>query len=511
MRLFVAAVVLAGCATSKPGFDNDAGDQPDASPDGSSDSGMKETGPMIGCNDGVKNGNETDVDCGGGMCNACVDDKACVKPTDCANGSCFGGHCGPRLWFAESTGTDTAVAGNQMWIAAQGASVTAMLWAPSLVYLRWAGTLRFVGGGNGICHVGQRFVIDGMPTGDMNWGNAIMVQRGSTRWHEMFNVELAVPLGMGMHTIGTEMDNANGYATCNLDGDSGAAYERSRLAVAAFDPTTAWYAESSGDTGAIGPGGWVDIPGAALTIPLTAASHVQLSLQGTENVGAPYGHCAYRLVLDNMPLGDANHGQAISVGDGPGGWWAPVAIKHGQDLASGSHSVRAQMRNSGGTGTCQAGNGNNAYARFHLLATAAAQGGLSQSLESTGGSQILGSNSMWTPVGGLQASFNLGGATTYMMVEIAGTQRTTSGSGQCAYRLVVDGMPMGEMNHGMAINVGDAANAWWTHTGLVWGTKLTTGLHSIGLDVRNSSNTGDCGVNGDALPYGRVRMLLRAL
>jgi hypothetical protein len=511
MRAFFF-LLLAGCATSHSDFDTDSGDQPDASPPMDA---AKETTPEaapMACANGVKDGNESDVDCGGGMCNACPDDKLCAKPTDCANGSCFSGHCGPRMWFVESNGSDTPVVGNMMWTPSAGTSIKAMLWAPSLVYLRWSGTLRFAGGGNGICHVGQRFVIDGTPTGDPNWGNAIMVQRGSTRWHEPFNLEMAVPLGQGMHTITTEMDNASGgYATCNLDGDTGAPYDRSRLAVAAFDPASAWYAESSGDTGALGPSGWVDIPGAALTIPLASASHVQFTMQGTENVGAPYGHCAYRLVLDNTPLGDANHGQSISVGDASGGWWAPVGLKYGQDLPVGSHSVRAQMRNSAGAGVCQAGQGNNAYARFHLLATASAQGGFTQSFESTGGSQVLGSSSPWTPVGGLQASFNLGGATTYMLVEVAGTQRTGSGSsGQCAYRLVVDGTPQGDMNWGTAVNVSDLANAWWTHTGMLWGSKLNTGLHSVSLEVRNGGNTGDCGVNGDGLPYGRVRMLLRS-
>src|SRR5581483_4925170 len=105
-----------------------------------------DTPPMATCSDMMKNGTESDIDCGG-SCMPCADDKTCNKPVDCANGSCFGGHCGPRIWFAESTGKDIAVPGNQQWIAAQGTSITAMLWAPSLVYLRWNGTMRFAGGG----------------------------------------------------------------------------------------------------------------------------------------------------------------------------------------------------------------------------------------------------------------------------------------------------------------------------------------------------------------------------
>lgn len=516
-RLLLFLFFSIGCANSRSSFDEDAGDLPDTS---TPDSGMMmmtmmdatiDTPVMATCSDMTKNGTESDIDCGG-SCAPCADDKICNKPADCASGSCFAGHCGPRMWFAESTGQDIAVPGNQQWIAAQGTSIKAMLWAPSLVYLRWNGTMRFAGGGNGICHMGQRFVIDGMPTGDATWGNAIMVQRGSTRWHEPFNLEMAVMLPMGMHTFSTEIDNANGYATCNLDGDMGALYDRSRLVAIAFDPQTSWYAESSGSTGGLGPNsGWTDIPGAALAIPLASNSHVQFSMQGSEYVGQPYGHCAYRFVLDGNPLGDPNHGQAIAVGDGGGGWWAPVAIVYGQDLASGMHSIKAQMRNSSVAGSCDAGKGNDAYARFHLLATASPQMGFSQSFESTGGPQIFSTGSQWTAIAGLQTSFNLGGATPWMMIDVAGTQRTVSGSGHCAYRLVIDGTPLGEINHGQTIDVGDIANTWWTYTGIGYAQKFSTGLHQVSVEARNSGNSGDCGVNGDGQPYGRVRMLLRAL
>ena len=48
------------------------------------------------CGDGVKNGNETDVDCGGAgfngapACPACADKKHCAKNTDCVHLICFG-------------------------------------------------------------------------------------------------------------------------------------------------------------------------------------------------------------------------------------------------------------------------------------------------------------------------------------------------------------------------------------------------------------------------------------
>jgi len=45
------------------------------------------------CPDGVVNGDETDIDCGGPACPPCVADRICLEPTDCASGVCTGGIC----------------------------------------------------------------------------------------------------------------------------------------------------------------------------------------------------------------------------------------------------------------------------------------------------------------------------------------------------------------------------------------------------------------------------------
>ena len=55
------------------------------------------------CSDGVKNGNETDTDCGG-SCKGCATGKVCAKPADCATGACSGSVCvGPTggmiIWY----------------------------------------------------------------------------------------------------------------------------------------------------------------------------------------------------------------------------------------------------------------------------------------------------------------------------------------------------------------------------------------------------------------------------
>jgi len=63
------------------------------------------------CDDQVKNGNETDADCGGGLCLPCGKDKTCVQNTDCASGSCNNGLCGDPDPCADGvlSGTETDV------------------------------------------------------------------------------------------------------------------------------------------------------------------------------------------------------------------------------------------------------------------------------------------------------------------------------------------------------------------------------------------------------------------
>ncbi|CAF0948338.1 unnamed protein product [Adineta steineri] len=45
------------------------------------------------CNDGIKNNGETDVDCGGSNCSPCDIGKACYGAGDCVNSSCVSGTC----------------------------------------------------------------------------------------------------------------------------------------------------------------------------------------------------------------------------------------------------------------------------------------------------------------------------------------------------------------------------------------------------------------------------------
>ena len=47
------------------------------------------------CTDGVQNGAELGVDCGGGTCGGCPDGTGCGQPTDCASDACVSSVCAP--------------------------------------------------------------------------------------------------------------------------------------------------------------------------------------------------------------------------------------------------------------------------------------------------------------------------------------------------------------------------------------------------------------------------------
>jgi len=48
------------------------------------------------CNDGYKNGDETDIDCGGTLCDPCPDGKSCLVNSDCLSNFCNGGVCASK-------------------------------------------------------------------------------------------------------------------------------------------------------------------------------------------------------------------------------------------------------------------------------------------------------------------------------------------------------------------------------------------------------------------------------
>jgi hypothetical protein len=60
------------------------------------------------CSDGVKNGNETDVDCGGATtCGRCANGRTCGAATDCTSGICTGGTCRAQVSATVQVFSDT--------------------------------------------------------------------------------------------------------------------------------------------------------------------------------------------------------------------------------------------------------------------------------------------------------------------------------------------------------------------------------------------------------------------
>ena len=101
--MVVAAAMLFACGgdsgSGGGGGSTDAGGGSDASKvvDAGSkvvDSGTTtDAGKAASCSDGVKNQDETDVDCGGSTCQKCANGKACKAAADCMSGDCEGTTC----------------------------------------------------------------------------------------------------------------------------------------------------------------------------------------------------------------------------------------------------------------------------------------------------------------------------------------------------------------------------------------------------------------------------------
>jgi hypothetical protein len=68
--------------------------------------------PSETCTDGIKNGSETDVDCGGGSCPPCANGKMCGINADCESNRCLSGFCvdaGPTCTDGIKNGNETDI------------------------------------------------------------------------------------------------------------------------------------------------------------------------------------------------------------------------------------------------------------------------------------------------------------------------------------------------------------------------------------------------------------------
>lgn len=78
-------------------------------------------GLCVSCTDGLQNGDETDIDCGGGDCPACSAGKECVLSTDCETRSCISGHCSAPVSCLAIKQGDPALPDGQYVIDPDGA------------------------------------------------------------------------------------------------------------------------------------------------------------------------------------------------------------------------------------------------------------------------------------------------------------------------------------------------------------------------------------------------------
>lgn len=66
--------------------------------------------PAPTCTDNRKNGSETAVDCGGATCAKCAPGLTCLAPSDCVSSVCTGGICAQALCFdSVKNGTETDI------------------------------------------------------------------------------------------------------------------------------------------------------------------------------------------------------------------------------------------------------------------------------------------------------------------------------------------------------------------------------------------------------------------
>lgn len=119
MRRAWAAVpfwLVACTASSDVQFGSVDGDDPSGAggtSSGGASSGLAPDGgkpPPATATDGLKNGDETDIDCGGSTGNTCADQKGCAAPADCKSGVCTSATCAaPSATDGVKNGAETDV------------------------------------------------------------------------------------------------------------------------------------------------------------------------------------------------------------------------------------------------------------------------------------------------------------------------------------------------------------------------------------------------------------------
>jgi len=106
-----------GAALASDGAVPDGGES-DGSSTGDLEGAATNDAPFTTCADGIKNGDESDVDCGG-FCSPCQLNKACRAHSDCASYHCVDTQCqvcAPNTNQCSGNKPSTCV--NGMWVVA---------------------------------------------------------------------------------------------------------------------------------------------------------------------------------------------------------------------------------------------------------------------------------------------------------------------------------------------------------------------------------------------------------
>jgi hypothetical protein len=121
-------------------------------------------------------------------------------------------HLGLVARSAQSSGV---VAPNvATWTPIPGLTVTFTLSAPSLVQMSGNGGQRATDStATTFCQTGYRYVVDGTPRGNTDWGQRIQISRGDVSLHAVWSLIDAATLSAGQHTVSVEARHPSAGAT----------------------------------------------------------------------------------------------------------------------------------------------------------------------------------------------------------------------------------------------------------------------------------------------------------
>jgi hypothetical protein len=181
------------------------GAPPDGSP-GDASSGQAPDLTNVSCSDGVKDGAETDVDCGGGICNACRDGLRCLTESDCASQACLKTRlCAPSVAFASAVPYMLAQSGAIYLLVA---NVNTIDQYPDLVVAESTSIATLLGNGDGTFQSEVRSPAPQEPVflaaADFN-GDGIIDIAGTQGFSSFQGIYLGN--GDGTFAAGTQFDN----------------------------------------------------------------------------------------------------------------------------------------------------------------------------------------------------------------------------------------------------------------------------------------------------------------